>query len=591
MRRFYRTGPNILALLLFLSMHVFSQSFDRVHFSGRFDFSGEVPTFSHVSSSISADFQGSAISATFSASYGISYLYVILDGKDEPLDRKVIIIEDSAPQEFLLADKLDDREHHIKIVKLNQYDTKAAFHGFEVEGGMLMDKSKESSFSIEFYGDSHPAGHSAWDERDWGNASDNGGYFTYPGITARLLDADFHNISMGGAGVTSGGWNLRDYHHLIHMNESASGTNIWDFNNYHPNVVVLNLGANDYYAGKSRSTIKRGWKDFVRENLRVHHPEAHIVLLNSRGWAINEPADYVYEAVTELKAEGEDNISWITIPWLWGQEHAVVNEHAGFANSLAWHIARELNLPEPDSSSLSSFAPYGLLSNGSFEKSTLPGVADGWRPHGNVTLISDSAEAYDGAFCLELGDGAWVNFANEAGPSETYTVSGWLRGINKGAEGALKIEFKDQEQKTISSEENRRILTGDWEFFSVSLRTPRTVWSLWVVLDNGQNNRVRYDQIQLRLDGESSMPLPEHVPGNFSVYPNPVSKEFFLENPNCLYASWLICDIRGRTLMDGQLNGESRQRISHSRPLDSGLYFITLEVPGHAPEILKILVK
>ena len=56
----------------------------------------------------------------------------------------------------------------------------------------------------------------------------------------------------------------------------------------------------------------------------------------------------------------------------------MVNEHAGFANILADHIARELDMPSPDSSTLSSFAPQGQVSNGSFEKSTLEGVADGW---------------------------------------------------------------------------------------------------------------------------------------------------------------------------------------------------------------------
>ncbi len=581
-----------LLFLVFLSIQGFSQSLDKVRFTGRFDFSGEVPTFSHVSSSISANFQGSAISATFSASYGVSYLYVILDENDDPLDRKVIVIESSTVQEFILAKNLQEGEHRIEVVKLNQYDTKLGFHGFSVEDGLLLEKPEEPIFSMEFYGDSHPAGNSAWDEKDWGKAADNGGYYTYPGITARLLGAQYHNVSMGGAGVTSGTWNLRDYHHLIHMNEAASGDNLWNFSIYTTDVVVVNLGANDYYAGKSKWVIKNGWKDFVREDLRKHYPEAHIVLLNSRGWAIDEPADYVHEAVEELKAEGEENVTSITIPWLWGQQHAVVNEHAGFANMLAQHIALEMNLPKPDSTELSSFAPYGEISNGSFEKSTLPGVADGWRPHGPVALISDSAEAYHGGRCLELGDGAWVNIANEAGASETYTVSGWLRGMNEGAEGALKIEFKDQEQKTISFAEERRELTGEWEYFSVSLRTPRTVWSLWVVLDKGQNNRVRYDQIELRLGEKTSLPEPEPSTSSFSIFPNPTSDDLiYLKNPDHLFARWLICDARGRTLMSGKLNGEPHQGISFPRRLDPGLYLLTLDVAGHAPETLKILLK
>ena len=70
----------------------------------------------------------------------------------------------------------------------------------------------------------------------------------------------------------------------------------------------------------------------------------------------------------ELKAAGDNNVSFVRFPWLWGQEHAVVNEHAGFANILASHLATELGLPQPPPSNLSSFAPHGELKNASFEK-------------------------------------------------------------------------------------------------------------------------------------------------------------------------------------------------------------------------------
>ncbi len=582
---------NTLIFLVFLSLQGFSQSFENVRFTGRFDFSGEVPSFSHVSSSISADFQSSAISATFSASYGVSYLYVILDENDDPLERKVFVIESSTAQKFILAENLEEGEHHIKVVKLNQYDTKVAFHGFEVVGGDLLEKPIRPGISLEFYGDSNPAGHSAWDERDWGRTSHNGGYFTYPGITARLLGAEYHNISMGGAGVTSGTWNLRDYFHLVHMNESASGTNLWDFTKYTPDVVVVNLGANDYYAGMTKAIIKKGWKDFVKEDLRIHYPDAHVVLVNAYGWAIKEPADYVHEAVEELKAEGEENVSSVTIPWLWGQEHAVVNEHAGFANILANHIAEELGLPEPDSSELSSFAPLGMISNGSFEKSTLPGVADGWRPHGPVQLVNDSLQAFEGGRFLELGDGAWVNFANDAQTGDEYRVTGWLRGLSQGASGALKLEFKDQEQRTIYATEDRRALSGEWEFFSVSLKAPRTVWSVWVVLDNGQNNRVGFDDIRMTMNGNPSTVKPIKGASEFGVYPNPSNgQELNLINPDGFKGYVWVLDMGGREVAAFRLSGQDQSTLKFQNPLNPGIYLLRLP-QQEAPITLKFIVQ
>jgi hypothetical protein len=580
-----------LIFLVFLGLQGFSQSFENVRFTGRFDFSGEVPRFSHVSSSISVNFQGSGISATFSASYGVSYLYVILDGNDDPLERKVIVIESSTAQEFILAENLEEGEHRIDVVKLNQYDTKVAFHGFEVVGGDLLEKPIRPGISLEFYGDSNPAGHSAWDAKDWGKTSDNGGHFTYPGIISRLLAAEYHNITMGGAGVTSGTWNLRDYYDLIHMNESASGSNLWNFTAYTPDVVVVNLGANDYYAGMTKAVIKKGWKDFIREDLRVHYPDAHVVLVNAYGWAIKEPADYVHEAIEELKAAGEENVSSVTIPWLWGQEHAVVNEHAGFANILARHIADELDLPEPDSSELSSFAPLGKISNGSFEKSTLPGVADGWRPHGPVQLVTDSLQAFEGGRYLELGDGAWVNFANDAQTGDEYRVTGWLRGLSQGASGALKLEFKDQEQRTINAAEDRRALSGEWEYFSVSLKAPRTVWSVWVVLDNGQNNRVAFDDIRMSLNGDPSAVQLLEVESGIEVYPNPFKgRHFFIRNADRLNGPIFIHDLMGRLVATDQLRGQDLLEFEFQEPLDPGVYVLSIHHAGN-PYVYLLLVQ
>lgn len=586
-------GKTTFAAFLVLLFHAWalSQDNDKVLYTGRFDFSESAPSFSHVSSSIKADFSGTGISGTFSALYGTSYLYIILDGQDDPLDRNIIEVRKSEPQSFMLAEDLDDGEHHLEIIKLNQYDTKVAFHGFEVIGGSLLEKPGRPALSLEFYGDSNPAGHSAWDANDWGKTADNGGHFTYPGITARLLDAEYHNISMGGAGVTSGTWNLRDYYGLIHMNESASGSNRWDFTAYTPDAVVVNLGANDYYAGKTKAVIKKGWKDFIREDLRFHYPLAHVVLVNAYGWAINEPADYLHEAIEELKATGEENVSYVTIPWLWGQEHAVVNEHAGFANIVAKHIADELGFPEPESSELSSFAPNGKITNGSFEISTLPGVADGWRPHGSVQLLTDSLQAYKGGRYLELGDGAWLNFANEGQPGDEYRVTGWLKGLSQGASGALKLEFKDQEQLTITAAEDRRLLSGEWEFFSVSLKAPRTVWSVWVVLDNGQNNRVAYDDIRMSMNGiPSTIPLQE-VESRIAVYPNPFNgRHLTIRNADYLSGSIFIHDLMGRLVATDQLRGQDLLEYEFQVPLDPGVYVLTIHHAGN-PYVYRLLVQ
>ena len=472
---------------------------DQVLFTGRFDFSDPSKTvFSHVGSSIKANFSGTGISATFSAVSGTSYLYVIVDGHANPEKRTLIKIDRRTSESFVLASGLPAGNHQVELVKENQYDTKVAFHGFGVTGGSQLAKPARHALSLEFYGDSNPAGHSAWDVADGGAVINNGGYFTYPGITARLLNAEYHNISMGGVGITNRAWrNLANFYHLVHMNDAATGSNLWNFSDHSPDAVVINVGSNDYLRGSSKTDIKNGWKSFITNKLRSHYPKAHVVLAESYGWAFNEPADYINEAVAELHAAGDKNISYVRIPWLWGQEHAVVNEHAGFADIIARHLAKELKLPQPPLSDLSSFGPHGTVTNGSFEKSTLPGVADGWRPHGTVTLVENASDAVAGTRYLRVYDRAWVHFANGADPGDEFTVTGWMRGEKNGARGKLKLEFKDQGQHTIGANEGFCALTTRWRKFATTAVAPAKTWSAWVVLAAEKNAHVHFDDVQL----------------------------------------------------------------------------------------------
>jgi hypothetical protein len=177
----------------------------------------------------------------------------------------------------------------------------------------------------------------------------------------------------------------------------------------------------------------------------------------------------------------------------------VVNEHAGFANIIAQHLAKELHLPQPPLSDLSSFAPRGSVTNGSFEKSTLPGVADGWRPHGAVTLVQNASDAVAGTSYLKVYSRAWVNFANGANPGDEFTVTGWLRGERNGDRGKLKLEFKDQGQHTIGTNEGLCLLTTHWQKFTTTAVAPAKTWSVWVVLVAEKNACVHFDDVQLTL--------------------------------------------------------------------------------------------
>lgn len=135
-------------LLLSLVLGLFGQpvknvqaAHEQVLFTGRFDFTDPTkPVFSHVSSSIKANFNGTGISATFRGVGGTSYLYVIIDGNSNPENRNIITISNNKTKTYTLASGLLAGNHTVELVKENQYDTKVAFHGFAVTGGTLLAK-------------------------------------------------------------------------------------------------------------------------------------------------------------------------------------------------------------------------------------------------------------------------------------------------------------------------------------------------------------------------------------------------------------------------------------------------------------------
>ena len=483
-----------------------------------------------------------------------------------------------------MASGLPSGNHTIELVKESEYDTKEAFYGFTVTGGSLLVKPvNNSSLSIEYYGDSNPAGWDAYDPADRGAIINNGGYYTYPGIAARMLNADYHNISMGGVGITDRAWrNLIKFYHLINMNDAAAGTNLWNFNNYSPDVVVINASSNDYSSGATKTQIKVGWKSFTTA-LRSRHPAAHIVIAESYGWAIGEPTDYIAETVSEINAGGDKNVSFVKFPWQWGQNHAVINEHAGFANILAKHIATVLNLPVPTPSDLSSFAPYGSVTNGSFEKTNLPGIADGWRPNGTVTLVKDATTAKAGINYLKLYNRAWVNFANKARPGDIFTVKGWLKGAQNADKGKLKLEFKDQGQNTIGTNEGLVTLTTGWQQFTTTAIAPARTWSVWVVLVAEQKDYVLFDDIQLMLqtggaptsvarpNSGSLNPLNPDFPG-MKIFPNPCKgQELRISEMPKEPATLAIYDVTGKLIYTSKVY-QSESTIQFGSVLKPGIY-------------------
>uniref|UniRef100_A0A2B4S0Y2 Beta-glucuronidase n=1 Tax=Stylophora pistillata TaxID=50429 RepID=A0A2B4S0Y2_STYPI len=415
-----------------------------IQYRGRVCFTNpKAPSFSMPSSSIKIKFDGTSLKGDFYGENfdgdGYSYLMVIIDGDGDAKNRKILKIK-KGRRKYQICKGLRDQPHTVELVKLSEYWSKVTFYGFTSDTANILALPKKSKHLIEFYGDSNASAWTAWNDKDKGGDADAEGYFSYPAFTARALGTELVNFSAGGHGMTTKLKELNLTKHIdkIHLRTKEADRNIWNFkNNYlknNPEVVVINLGANDYYNGADKKMLMNAWEKMIRKQLRPIYPNANIVLANSEGWAIGEPSDYLEEMMERLKKLGETRVSYVKFPWLWGESHAVIAEQAHFANILIHHIAKITGweiLADADYKKYDlSYAKNHLLANHSFEKSVMI-RPDGWRPEElkiDAYTMSDSEEAFDGDHYLECPSGAMVQQTVKATKGDRFLISIWIKG-------------------------------------------------------------------------------------------------------------------------------------------------------------------
>jgi lysophospholipase L1-like esterase len=479
-----------------------------LQYRGRWQIEGNTASASTTGSSVKIAFNGVALKANLSADNiggdGFSYLYVIVDGNDELEQRKLIKIGNGM-QVYSIVSDLEMGEHTVEIVKINESWGIVHLHNLEVYGREVTSLPAKKERLIEYYGDSNPSGWTAWDDKDQGGDDAAEGYYAYPGFTARSLNAEWVNCAIGGYGVTDGmgDKDLTDVYSKVHLYTPNADNNAWNFETNNlgkkPDVVVINLGANDYWNGATKAEIKESWHRFISSHLRTVYPQAHIVLANSIGWAIGEPADYHDEVVAELKAQGDNNVSCVKFPWLWGQDHAVISEHAGFANILSRHIAEQMgwNYTPVEHSSLPE--EKGQLGNASFENSIQGIRPDGWRPINAETnaRYQKSSEARDGNALVHCRAEDGVHQSILASEGDAYKLSVWAKGSGKGI---LNYRFRDQGQNVIAERAVELDMTSEWQQLELtSDAAPANTWQIDVVVKADKESSVDFDLMEISI--------------------------------------------------------------------------------------------
>ncbi|MEI7542838.1 MAG: SGNH/GDSL hydrolase family protein [bacterium] len=222
-----------------------------ITYSGRVDFSkSKVVRFDWPGILISVNFEGSYIGASLTD--GNNDYNIFIDGKQTG-----VLVTKAGIDKYKLAEKLSAGKHSLILSRRTEgYQGLAVFNGlFLDKGAKLLPPPERPKRKMEFIGDSITVGFGVEgpgitcpSEREFKN-----NWKAFSAVSARNLNAEYQIIAISGRGV------VKNYGEKTNVSAEPlpiyydrtlqNDANIkWNFKEWIPDVVVINLGTNDYSA-------------------------------------------------------------------------------------------------------------------------------------------------------------------------------------------------------------------------------------------------------------------------------------------------------------------------------------------------------
>ena len=273
------------------SMIFISASNPLISYAGRMDFrSRNDPSFSYPGTSIKLKFTGDAFDMLMQemgegGDAHTNYFTVIIDaGKPE------IIKLEKKQKIYFLARSLDLREHTIEIIKRTESSVGSVIlHGFRLRRGhKLLPLENILQRKIEFIGNSLTTGYGndiSIEAPPKGNPNtgfhsvNENNYTSWGALTCKTLNAQYSCIAYSGRGLYRN--NTGAMHGtlpLVYDYITPDKTDaIWNHQKFIPDVIVIDLGANDFAQGVPDSALFCDTYTSFIEKLRGIHPLAKII--------------------------------------------------------------------------------------------------------------------------------------------------------------------------------------------------------------------------------------------------------------------------------------------------------------------------
>ncbi len=235
-----------------------------------------------------------------------TWFTVIVDGEE-----KDMLLGGSGKQTAVIAEDLHAGEHFIELYKQSEGDSSVNIYSVTLQGEIL-EAPKNADLLIEFAGDSITCGYgNVVDKEAVGGNRSTDGYKSYGAQTARLLSADWSNVSKSGAALIHIDGMTNDHIPTVYKQQTFLKTDAYNFTRK-ADIVVINLGTNDsglmsgWTIEQRKSTFYAAAREFVEYILEVNGADTKIVFAFGMMTAVNEFDEVYIQLAAELQSEGTD---------------------------------------------------------------------------------------------------------------------------------------------------------------------------------------------------------------------------------------------------------------------------------------------
>ena len=287
-----------------------------IHYLGRFDFSDPMaPASSWPGSAIAARFSGTGLDIDLHDD-GQNFFAVSIDGATPTL-----LTTSSDNDKYSLATGLADAEHEVVVTRRTEsFQGVVHFHALNpLGGGKIVPSPAPFKRHIELIGDSITCGYgnegmgpgcsfSADTENEW---------LAYGSIAARGLSAEPHVIAYSGKGAYRdyGGATDNQMPVLYELTFAEDPAVKWDFTAWKADVVVVNLGTNDFAKGDPGQAYIDAYTALVKQ-IRGHYADAYIVCAVGSmlgGGDLAKDLTYVKGVVAAANTAGDKKVSFVDL--------------------------------------------------------------------------------------------------------------------------------------------------------------------------------------------------------------------------------------------------------------------------------------